>query len=342
MAWGVVCGGALQLLWQVPAMRRAGFSFRPRLDWSDPGLTRILKLMGPAIIGNAAVQVNVMVNSNFASQIDDPLRGPDGPVSWLSYAFRFMQLPLGLFGVAIGAATLPSISRSIAADDFDEFRRTLSRSVAMVFLLTVPSSIGLVVLGRAIVGAVYQRGEFDLYDTQQTAIALACYAIGLAGYSATKVVNPAFYALNDSRTPMVVSLLSIAVNYGIASTLIHGFGFGHYALALSTSAVAIVSGLILVLVMRGRVGGIYGRALGVSTARIVTASFAMGIAVWTSSSMIGRTFGATKAGFLIDLAVSIPVGLLVYYGVCRLLRVPELDIVVEALAGPVKRRLARR
>ncbi|HET8548496.1 MAG TPA: murein biosynthesis integral membrane protein MurJ, partial [Bryobacteraceae bacterium] len=193
MAWGVVFGGALQLLWQVPALRRAGFHFRPRIDWSDPGLRRILRLMGPAIIGNAAVQVNVMVNTNFASQIQDPLRGPDGPVSWLSYAFRFMQLPLGLFGVAIASATLPSISRSIAAQDFDDFRRTLSRSVAMVFLLTVPSSIGLVVLGRSIVGAIYQRGHFQLYDTDQTAIALACYAIGLAGYAAVKVVNPAFY-----------------------------------------------------------------------------------------------------------------------------------------------------
>jgi putative peptidoglycan lipid II flippase len=342
MAWGVVCGGALQLFWQVPALRRAGFYFRPRLDWSDSGLIRVLKLMGPAIIGNAAVQVNVMVNTNFASQIHDPLRGPDGPMSWLSYAFRFMQLPLGLFGVAIASATLPSISRSIAAHDFDDFRRTLSRSVAMVFLLTIPSSIGLVVLGRSIVGAVYQRGQFDLYDTRQTAIALACYAIGLAGYSATKVVNPAFYALNDSRVPMIVSLVSIAVNYSMASTMIYGFGLQHYGLALSTSAVAIVSALILFLVMRARVGGIYGRNLGSSTVRIIVASFAMGIAVWTSSSLIERFLGTTKIGFLTDLMLSIPLGLVVYYGVCRALRVPELEIAVEALAGPLRRRLGRR
>jgi putative peptidoglycan lipid II flippase len=342
MAWGVVCGGALQLLWQVPALRRAGFSFRPRLDWSDEGLIRILKLMGPAIIGNAAVQVNVMVNTNFASQIQDPLRGPDGPMSWLGYAFRFMQLPLGLFGVAIASATLPSISRSIAAENFDEFRRTLSRSIAMVFLLTVPSSIGLVVLGQSIVGAVYQRGQFEAYDTQQTALALACYAIGLAGYSAIKVVNPAFYALNDSRTPMIVSVVSIAVNYSMATTLIYGVGMRHYGLALSTSTVAIVSALTLFWVMRNRVGGIYGRNLGRSTAMIVVASFAMGIAVWTSSSAIARLLGATKAGYLTDLAVSIPLGLVVYYGVCRALRIPELEIAVEALAGPLKRRLGRR
>ena len=108
----VVLGGLLQLLWQVPSMVREGFRLRFRIDWSDPGLVRIIRLMGPAILGAAAVQINVMVNTNFASQIIDPVRGPDGPVSWLGYAFRLMQLPLGVFGVAIASATLPSISRT--------------------------------------------------------------------------------------------------------------------------------------------------------------------------------------------------------------------------------------
>ena len=153
MAIGVVCGGALQLLCQMPALRREGFRFRLRINWSDPGLRRILRMMGPAIIGAAAVQINVMVNTNFASQIEDPIRGADGPVSWLSCAFRFMQLPLGVFGVAIASATLPSISRSAASGRTDEFRRTLSRSLGLVFLLTVPSSVGLAVLGRTMIAA---------------------------------------------------------------------------------------------------------------------------------------------------------------------------------------------
>ena len=138
MAIGVVSGGALQLIWQMPSLPQEGFGFRPSIDWNHPGLRRIITLMGPAILGNAAVQINVMVNTNFASRIPG-----NGPVSWLGYAFRFMQLPLGLFGVAIASATLPSISRSAGAGNFDEFRRTLSRSLGMVFLLTVPSSVGL-------------------------------------------------------------------------------------------------------------------------------------------------------------------------------------------------------
>src|SRR5437016_14639844 len=137
--------------------------------------------MGPAMLGNAALQINVMVNTNFASQIPG-----NGPVSWLGYAFRFMQLPLGLFGVAIASATLPSISRSAGAGNMDEFRRTLSRSLGMVFLLTLPSSVGLAVLGKSIIGGIYQGGRFQLYDTQQTALALSCYSIGLAGYAALK------------------------------------------------------------------------------------------------------------------------------------------------------------
>ena len=117
--------------------------------------------MGPAVLGNAATQINVMVNTNFASQLGD------GPVSWLSYAFRFMQLPLGIFGVAIASATLPP-SRSAAARNYDEFRRTLSRSLSMVFLLTIPSSVGLHVLGPSIIGAIYQGGRFHVSDTYQT------------------------------------------------------------------------------------------------------------------------------------------------------------------------------
>jgi putative peptidoglycan lipid II flippase len=224
-------------------------------------MVKILRLMVPAILGNAAVQINVMVNSNFASTISDPVTGHDGPVSWLSYAFRFMQLPLGLFGVAIASATLPSISRSAAAGRLDEFRTTLSHSLGMVLLLTLPASVGLVVLGKSIIGAVYQGGKFHLYDTEQTARALSCYAIGLAGYAAIKVLSPAFYALGDARTPMVVSLASILINYTAASTMIRFAGLGHAGLALSTSAVALFGFVVLFFILRARIGGIHGRAL---------------------------------------------------------------------------------
>jgi putative peptidoglycan lipid II flippase len=335
MAIGVVLGGALQLAWQLPSLRRSGFRFRPDFRWDHSGLVHILQLMGPAILGNAATQINVMVNTNFASQLGN------GPVSWLSYAFRFMQLPLGLFGVAIASATLPAVSRSAATRNYDEFRRTLSRSLAMVFLLTIPSSVGLHVLGPSIIGAVYQGGHFHVSDTYQTASALSCYAIGLAGYAALKVISPSFYALGDARTPMYISLASILVNFGAAFALTRYTSLGHAGLALSTSAVATFGCLAQFWIIRGRIGGVYGRNLAASVGRVLAASLAMGAGIWVSSHfMIGR-LGVSQMARLADLCVSLPIGLAIFYGACRVMKVPDLDAAINAVARPVMRRLKR-
>jgi len=339
MAFGVVLGGGLQLVWQMPSLFRLGYRFRPLLHWYDPGLTRIFGLMAPALLGNAAVQINVFVNTNLASSIHDTQRGFDGPVSWLGYAFRFMQLPLGLFGVAIASATLPSISRSAAAGRMEEFRRTLSQSLGMVFLLTLPSSVGLVVLGKSIIGGIYQGGKFQLYDTQQTALALSCYAIGLTGYAALKVLSPAFYALGDARTPMLVSVGSIVVNYAVAVSMIRGLHLGPAGLALSTSAVALFGFLVQFLILRARIGGVYGRALVAQFVKISVASVAMAAAVAISSRSMEHALGVAQLARLADLAVSIPLGLAVYYGACRTLGVTELEVAARAFTAPLRRRL---
>ncbi len=342
MAIGVVFGGLLQLLYQVPSLIGLGFTFKPMIDWSDPGLRRILKLMGPAILGNAAVQINVMVTTNFASQINDPVRGFDGPVSWLSYAFRFMQLPLGVFGVAIGSATLPSISRSAAAGNMDEFRQTISNSLGTVFLLTLPSSIGLAVLGESIIGAIYQRGAFQVYDTEQTALALSFFAIGLSGYAALKVLVPAFYSLGDARTPMLVSIGSIVINWGVAATMVHGVELRQAGLALTTSAVALFGFLVQFLMLRNRIGGIHGRALLAKLVRIAAASAAMAAVVWLSSRGMRAWTGTDHWARLADVAVSMPLGVAVYYGAVKALGLHEIDMVARSFTGPLQRRLRRQ
>ncbi len=340
MAWGVVFGGAVQWLFQAPSLYRAGIRYRLRVDFSHPGLRNILRLMGPAILGNAAVQINVLVNTNFASSITDAAGHViNGPVSWLSYAFRFMQLPLGLFGVSLGAATLPAISRSAAMGQMDEFRRTLSRSLGMVLLLTIPSSVGLAVLGPSMIAAVYQWGRFHAADTHQTANALACYAVGLAGYASIKILAPAFYALNDARTPMVVSVISILVNLAAASSMVKLAGLGHLGLALSTSAVALFGSAALFILMRKRIHGIDGRALAASVVKILGASAAMGVVCYLSSRGVHAWLGARKIAQIADVAVSIPLGGLVYYGLCRAMRVDELEAAWGALATPLARRL---
>ncbi|MEP6961632.1 MAG: murein biosynthesis integral membrane protein MurJ [Acidobacteriota bacterium] len=340
MAAGVVLGGFLQLMFQVPSLRKLGFRFKPAIDWNEPGLVRILHLMGPAILGNAAVQINVMVNSNLASQICDPVTGCNGPVSWLGYAFRFMQLPLGLFGVAIGSAALPSISRSAAAGNMDEFRQTISHALGNVFLLTLPSSIGLVVLGESIIGAIYQGGAFQIYDTQQTAIALSCFAIGLSGYSALKVLVPAFYSLGDSRTPMLVSIASIVINLSVATLLMREH-MGQAGLAVTTSVVALFAFLIQFVMLRNRLGGIHGRALTGYVARVVAASLMMAAVIWLSSTGVRSWLGLTHLARLADVAISVPLGGCVYYFAAKALGLSDIDMVMRSFIGPIQRRVPR-
>jgi putative peptidoglycan lipid II flippase len=324
MALGVVFGGASQLAFQLPSVWRAGFAWRPRWNLRHEGVRQILKLMGPAVIASASVQVNVLVNTNFAASLRDASGHVlNGPVSWLAYAYRFQQLPLGLFGISIASATLPRISRSAARGDFGEFRDVLSRSVTMILLTTVPASVGLAIFGESMIAIVYQHGRFLASDTHQTAVALTCYAIGLAGFAAVKLLAPAFYALGDSRTPMFVSIGAIAVNAATAFTTVRVLGFGHAGLALSLSTVSIFSALMLLGLLSGRIGGVRGREMAVSLGKIVVASGAMGAVCLVVVRLVGSRW--------LNLAVGLPVGALVFYGVASLMRVREIADVRDAV-----------
>ena len=333
MAIGTLTGGALQYACQVPSLRRTGVRFRPDLSISDPGVRQVLHLMGPAAIGAAAVQVNVMVNSGFASRLTDAAGNPmDGPMSWLLYAFRFMQLPLGLFGFAISAATLPSISRDAGRGRIDEFRDTLSRSLGLVFLLTIPSAVGLVVLSQPLVGVVYQRGQFTAHDTEQTALALSFYCLGLVGYASTKVLAPAFYALDDVRIPMFVSVLSIMLNFGLNKFFVDGLGFGHWSLALSTSLVATLNFVLLFGFMRAKASGIEGRRLLAGGLKICAASAVMGACCWGVAGVVESAMGeGTFVGRLAAIMVAVPLGVGVLYGLCRAIGLAELDLAQRAI-----------
>ncbi len=341
MAYGTLIGGFLQLAVQWPSLRRRGIRYRPDFSLNDPGVRQILRLMGPAVIGTAAVQINVFVNTNFASEIVDPATGAilNGPVSWLSYAFRFMQFPIGVFGVAVATAALPSLSRSTGHPDHVEFRQTLAHSLALVFLLCIPSAIGLAVLGKPIVALVLEHGRFTGFDTVQTANALAAYALGLAGYAAVKVLSPAFYALNDARTPMLVSLGSIAVNYVMNSLLVAPFG--HVGLAFSTSAVALVNFLLLALLMRRRIHRLEGRRLGRTVLRIFAASLPMAAVAWLASELAATLPLRGLALHLIQVTAGMGLAALAFYFACRLLRVEEIDEAIHAITGRFSRALRR-
>jgi putative peptidoglycan lipid II flippase len=324
MAVGVLAGGVLQLLWQLPAIRREGFRYHPRIDLHDPGVQRISALMVPAFIGNAALQINTIVSTNFASRLTDAAGHViSGPVSWLGYAFRFLQLPLGVFGVAIASATLPRIARSAAVSELEEFRATLADSIAMALLFTIPSSVGLAILGESMIALIYEGGRFGASDTRQTAAALTCYSVGLAGYSLTKILAPAFYALDDARTPTIVSVASIVVNLGASFVLVNTVRMGHAGLALSIALVALFSAGALFDLLRRRLRGLETPRIASSAFRVAIASATMGAACWGAQGYFGLRHAA-------NLALCIPLGVAVFYVVARSLRVPELEAVRTA------------
>ncbi len=337
MAYGVVIGGVLQLGWQLPALRSYGYRFRFIFGWSHPVFRRILTLMLPAVLASMAVQINVIVNTSFASAIADPLRGHDGPVSWLGYAFRFVQLPLGLFGVAIGSAMLPSIARNAALRDFEEFRKTFSRSLSMIFLCTVPSAVVLILLGRQLICAVYQSGRFDAYDTSQTALALTCYATGLLAFAATRLLNPAFYALADARTPMYVSLLSIGLNIALPLLLLNQFHLGFASLALTTSIAMTVECLLLFELLRRKLGGIEGRYLLDRFTRIVLAAVFMFAAILGLKLLFRPAENLDRWTALLETCICLPCGVLVFGVTAALLRVDEMRLAIDAFLFPFKR-----
>ena len=325
MAAGVVVGGVAQLAFLLPSVWRAGFAWRPRWNLKHEGVLHILGLMGPAVIGNASGQINVLVNTNFAAGLRDASgHVMNGPVSWLAYAYRFFVLPLGIFGVAIASAALPRIARSAAHRNFVEFQEILSRSILMILLLTVPASVGLAVLGESMIGIVYQHGKFLASDTHQTALALTCYAAGLAGYSVLKLVAPAFYTLGDSRTPMFISLAAVLVNGVAAFAMVRIAGFGHAGLALSASIVSTFSSLALLLLLRRKIGALQGRELMLGLTKIIGAAGVMGLlcrgVVMASHALLGTPSIARAA----DIVIGVPVGALSFYGMAAALKVPEL------------------
>ncbi len=330
MAIGTLIGGAFQLFIQIPSLHKVGFRFIPVLSFSDEGVRRVARLMGPAIIGTSAVQIKVLVDTFVVS-------GIDGGQSWLSYAFRLMQFPIGVFGVAIGTAAIPTLSKLASEENFLKFRSTLSDAMKLIFLLTIPSACGLIVLGEPIIRLIYEGGKFGASDTNMTAWALAAYSVGLAGYAAIKVLSPSFYAIDDAKTPMYVSLASIVVHVGtsygmmrllstVGVTESRPGGFGHVGVALATSVVALVNFVALSLLMRKRIKRINGREIIGAFVRIGIASLAMSAVAYGCYYFLHRQFMAT--GFVwkaVECFVPIGFAAITFFVAAKLLKISEID-----------------
>ena len=321
MAIGTLAGGAMQLIIQLPLVFRFGFRLRPRIKLSDPGLRRIGRLIVPAVIGLSATQINIFVNTNFAS------RCAEGSVAWLNYAFRLIQFPIGLFGVALSMAALPVIARQAAKGDRSLMGETFVSALNMVFVLTIPAAAGLAVLADPLVALIFEHGHFNLFDTAMTATAVRFYAIGLMAYSAVKVTVPVFYALDDTRWPVIASFAAVAAN--IIIILLTLERFQHRAIALSTSLTMIMNFFLLTFVLYQKTGGYPVARLLSTFMRAMVASCIMAAGVWYICHILDNGRGIAALG--LQVGVSVAAGVIIYLLMVWLLRIKEVEEVMSAV-----------
>lgn len=317
MAIGAVLGGLGQLLIQVPALRAQGFRWRPQVSFRDPGVLRMAALMAPASIGIAAAQVNVFTSTFLASTL------AEGSVSWLNYAYRLMQLPIGLFGVAIATVTLAEVSRHAAAGNLADLKATLSLSLRLVMLLTIPATLLLMALARPIIALLYEHGRFGSWDTAMTSRALWAYAIGLAAFSAVRVMVPAFYSLGMARIPVMISMSTIAATVLLYFPLMRLFG--HTGLALAVSIGSVLNFAALFWMLRRKLGGLGGRRLLRAGVRILLAAAAAAVAAgWVAGAVESAVGLRSVAERALVVGLALAAAGVVYVGMCTFLHVEEL------------------
>lgn len=329
---GTLLGGLAQLGVQMPSLWRAGFRPRPWPDLRlrDPGVRRVGLLMAPAVGGLAAVQINIVINTMFAA-------AENGAVSWLNYAFRFLQLPIGVFGVAI--ATVSTTRYADAAADGDRAALTghLREGLRLVLFLTVPATVGLLLLSEPIIRLIFEHGRFTAGDTWATAQALELFVVGLCAYAAVKVVAPAFYAVNMARIPVIASISAVAGNLAI-NVALHPI-YGYRILALGTAVAALLNFMVLYVMFNRRIRAVDHLDLMRYLGRVGAAAVAMGALVWITwrglHDLVGTTgIGARLAGALVPVIV----GGLAYAAACHILGIEEIRLLLARL----RRRRSRR
>ena len=320
LAIGVVVGGALQLFIQLPAVLKKGMPFEKTLNFKQKEVFKIARLMGPVILGIAVYELNIMIDTLIASLL------PGGSISYLYYGNRLVQLPLGIFAVALGVALLPTLSGQAAKGNLKELVQTLGFSIRLILFITIPATLGLIILREPIINTLWERGEFLASTTDGTAIALLYYSIGLCAYSGIKIIAPAFYSLQDTKTPAKIGIYSMILNT-VLNLLLMG-PLQHGGLALATSIAALFNVALLIYYLRKRLGLMGGRKILRSTLKMALAALAMGIITY-----LGReNFFYNSDPLLIRLFVltaCISIGMLVYALLSHFMRNEEWRFLLD-------------
>jgi putative peptidoglycan lipid II flippase len=327
LAVGVLVGGAGQLLVQLPGLRHEALLVRPVLDPRHPALRRIARLLLPAVFGLAAVQVSVFVNTLLASFL------PAGSISYLYYADRVMEFPLGVFGIALASASLPAMARLGAAGDTRGVADTLNFALRMSFYIAAPATVGLILLRTPITRVLFERGQFGPVETAATATALAWYAIGLAAFSAARISAQTFYALSEPGTAVRWGAISVAASI-VAAVALMGV-LGHAGLAAASSIGAFVNVAGLLVAARRRLGRLGGRAMLHSALR--TSAACVPVIAWCAALLSTWPAESGTALDLVLLLVAVAGGALIFLGASALVRAPER----ASLAAILPRRRRR-
>lgn len=314
VAIGVLVGAFLQFLVQLPYFIRSGFRLVRGIRFRSGGFRRFVKVLVPIEFSYAVTRINVMVNMFLATLL------AEGSVSYLGYAMRLAQLPIGVLGVAVSTVTLPDASRLVSESKFDEVISAFSRSIRFVFFLTMPASVFLFVLRVPVVGLIFERGAFSISDTIFTAQALAFYALGIFAMSSTSVVASIFYSYKDARTPLVISMCTVALNIVLSVVLMRSLSFR--GLALASSIAAIFNLLVLTVFLRRKLGAIDGKRILSDTLKIIIAAVVAGVVVAVLLFYSPRFLLLSRTlTFLVQLVVCGVVGITIYLTGARLLRV---------------------
>ena len=321
LACGVLIGGCLQLLLQIPFLIKKGFFFWEKAKIYHPGLKKIGLLMIPTIFGSAVYQINILVGTLLASLL------AEGSVSYLYYADRLVQFPLGIFAIATATAVLPSLSRQAAENDLSAVKDTFSYAMRLVFFITIPSMIGLIVLREPIVALLFKRGMFDVEATRLTAYALLYYAVGLWAFSAVRIVVSTFYSLQDTRTPVRAAVISVCANILLGIILMGPLKHG--GLALSTSLASMMNLVLLVQALKVKLGALDLRNISRSAGKTVICSATMGMVVWAVAQLIVPSENGTVGRLLLGITGSIFSGIVFYAAFSFLLKSRELNYVLE-------------
>jgi len=329
LAVGVLIGGVLQLALQWPFLRKCGVKLKFRFNFSHPGLKQIGLLMIPAMLGAGITTINVFVSSTLASML------PGGSVTYLFYADRIMELPLGVFAIAIGTAVLPSFSRHVAAGNMDELKSSISFSLRLMLFLTIPSTFALMALNLPIISVLFQRGAFNTQAAIYTSQALFFYGMGLWAFSIVRVFVQSFYSLQDAKWPMRAAIIAFVINLIFSLALM--YPMKHKGLALANSLSAVFNVFILSFVLRRKIGKFLDSSFYISILKIIISGVIMiGAILLIDYFLPWNTYSSFKTR-LIYLTCTIVVGAGVFFTSAYLLKSPESHSLVNML----KNRLTR-